>query len=177
VTANGGQFRITAPRYHVLRPGEDAICHAGAVTKVILVGYDDHDAARRALERAIEEVQAVGGRLVVAAVVEMPLDPTIPPNFASLDDVPAGPLDLAMPAELEEILTGARKRVEEAGVEADFLWAAGDPAQVLVDAARDQQAGLIVLGSHHHGLLGRLFGADVAGAVKEHAGCDVLVVE
>ena len=162
---------------HLLPPGDGGICDAAAVTKVILVGYDDHDAARRALERAIEEAQAANGRLVVAAVVEMPLDPTIPPNFGSLDDVPAGPLDLAMPAELEEILARARKRVEEAGVEVEFLWAAGDPAQVLVDAARDQKAELIVLGSHHHGLLGRMFGADVAGAVKEHAGCDVLVVE
>ncbi len=144
---------------------------------MILVGYDDHDAARRALDRAIEEARAADGRLVVAAVVEMPLDPTVPPQFASLDDVPAGPLDLAMPAELEEILARARERVEQAGVEAAFLWAAGDPAQVLVDAARDQQADLVVLGSHHHSRLGRMFGADVAGAVKEHAGCDVLVAE
>jgi nucleotide-binding universal stress UspA family protein len=144
---------------------------------VILVGYDDHDAAGRALGRAIEEAKATDGRLVVSAVLEMPLDPTIPPNFATFDDVPAGPLDLAMPAELEATLGHARDRIEEAGVEADYLWAAGDPAEVILQAARDQQADLIVLGSHHHGFLSRLLGADVAGAVKEHAGCDVLVVE
>ncbi|MFN8188188.1 MAG: universal stress protein [Gaiellales bacterium] len=144
---------------------------------VILVGWDDHDAARRALDRAIDEAKATDGRLVVAAVLEMPLDPTIPPNFATLDDLPAGPLDLAMPAELEASLGHARDRIEQAGVEADYLWAAGDPADVILQAARDQQADLIVLGSHHHGFLGRLLGADVAGAVKEHAGCDVIVAE
>jgi nucleotide-binding universal stress UspA family protein len=34
-----------------------------------------------------------------------------------------------------------------------------------------------VLGAHHHGMLSRLLGADVAAVVKRDAGCDVLVVD
>ena len=63
------------------------------------------------------------------------------------------------------------------GVSADFLWAAGDPANVLVDVARDRRASLVVVGSHHHGFLAKLVGTDVAAEVKRHAGADVLVVE
>jgi nucleotide-binding universal stress UspA family protein len=147
------------------------------MSKVILVGYDGDAAAGRALDRAIEEAKSSHGRLLVVGVAEVALDPTIPPNFATLDNVPGGPLDLAMPAELEQILGHARSRIEKAGVEADFLWAAGDPAQVIIDAARDQKADLIVLGSHHRSLLNRIFEADVAEAVMHHTGCDLLVVE
>ena len=68
-------------------------------------------------------------------------------------------------------------RVEPSGVDADYLWAAGDPARAIVDLAQDRKAGLIVIGSHHHGIFGRIFGLDVEADVKKHAGCDVAVVE
>jgi nucleotide-binding universal stress UspA family protein len=41
----------------------------------IVVGYDDEDAAKRALERALDEAKASGAELVVVSVVEFPLDP------------------------------------------------------------------------------------------------------
>jgi nucleotide-binding universal stress UspA family protein len=75
------------------------------------------------------------------------------------------------------VLAHARDRVAAAGVKADFLWAAGDPANVLVDVARDRGASLVVVGSHHHGFLAKLVGSDVAAEVKRHAGADVVVVE
>jgi nucleotide-binding universal stress UspA family protein len=34
---------------------------------------------------------------------------------------------------------------------------------------------LIVIGSHHHGLLERVFGPDVGTEVKRDAGCNVIV--
>ena len=125
----------------------------------IVVGYDDEGAARRALDRALEEAKASGARLVVVSVVELPLDPEGPQK------------------ELEPVLAHARQRVAAEGVSADFLWAAGDPANVLVDVARDRSASLVVVGSHHHGFLAKLVGADVAAEVKRSAGADVLVVE
>lgn len=143
----------------------------------IVVGYDDKDAARRALDRALEEAKASGAQLVVVSVVELPLDPEGPQNFGTLDDSPARMIPLVVPEELEPVLAHAREQVAAAGVSANFLWAAGDPANVLVDVARDRKASLVVVGSHHHGLLARLVGADVAAEVKRSAGADVLVVE
>jgi nucleotide-binding universal stress UspA family protein len=143
----------------------------------IVVGYDDEGAARRALDRALEEAKASGAQLVVVSVVELPLDPEGPQNFGTLDDSPARMIPLVVPEELEPVIAHARARVAAEGVPADFLWAAGDPASVLVDVARDRNASLVVVGSHHHGLLAKLVGADVAAEVKRHAGADVLVVE
>jgi nucleotide-binding universal stress UspA family protein len=86
-------------------------------------------------------------------------------------------IPLVVPDELEPVLAHARERVAAEGVQADFLWAAGDPANVLVDVARDRKASLVVVGSYRHGFLAKLVGEDVAAEVKRHAGADVLVVE
>ena len=142
----------------------------------IVVGYDDEDAAKRALDRALDEAKTSGTSLVVVTVVEFPLDPEGPQNFGTLDDSPARMIPLVVPDELEPVLAHARERVAAEGVSADFLWAAGDPANVLVDVARDREASLVVVGSHHHGFLAKLVGNDVAAEVKRHAGADVLVV-
>jgi nucleotide-binding universal stress UspA family protein len=142
-----------------------------------VVGYDGHETAGRALERAIEEAQTARARLLVVAVAEMPLNPEGPQNFGTLDDSPARMMPLVEPTELEPVLEQARARIESAGLEGDYIWAAGEPASAIVGAARDRHAGLIVVGSHHHGLLGRLMGGDVAAQIKRDAGCDVLVVE
>jgi nucleotide-binding universal stress UspA family protein len=143
----------------------------------IVVGYDDKDAAKRALDRALDEAKASGSHVVVVTVVELPLDPEGPQNFGTLDDSPARMIPLVVPEELEPVIAQARDRVAAEGVAADFLWAAGDPANVLVDVARDRGASLVVVGTHHHGFLSNLVGNDVAAEVKRHAGADVLVVE
>ena len=52
----------------------------------------------------------------------------------------------------------ASKRAAELGVSADCVWGVGDPAQVIVDTAKERGASKIMVGAHHHGFLGRLFG-------------------
>jgi len=137
------------------------------MTTRIVVGYDHKEPAKHALERAIAEAKASGAELVVVSVVEMPLDPEGPQNFGTLDDSPARMIPLVVPPDLEPVLAHARERVAAEGVKADFLWAAGDPGQVIIEVVRDRNASLVVLGSHHHSFLAQLVGADVA------AGADV----
>lgn len=146
-------------------------------TRTILVGYDGLDAADRALDRAIDEARNTRAKLVVLAVEEMSLNPEGPQNFGTLDDSPATMIPLAEPPELEPVLARARERVEAAGVDADYVWAAGEPSQEIVVAARERGADLVVVGHHHHSLFGRLLGEDVAAGVKRAAGSEVLVVD
>lgn len=143
----------------------------------IVVGYDDGAAAQRALDRAIEEARDSRAHLVVVAVLELPLNPEGPQNFGTLDDSPARMIPLVEPPELEPVLAHAKARIESAGLTADYVWAAGEPADAIITAAKDRHATQIVVGSHHHGFLGRLLGSDVAEGVKREAGCDVLVVD
>lgn len=142
----------------------------------ILVGYDDSVAARRALDRAISEAQRSGARLVVLSVFEMPLDPQAERFFGTLDDVADWEgQPIAPPPELVGLLAAARDEVEAAGLEADFMWAAGEPGRAIVDAAKDAKADTVVLGEHHHGFLGGLFGTDVAAEVERELGAAVIV--
>jgi nucleotide-binding universal stress UspA family protein len=148
----------------------------GVVTSPIVVGYDGEGPAQRALDRAINEARRSRAKLVVVAVAEMSLNPEGPQSFGTLDDSPARMIPLVEPPELEPVLAAARERVDAAGLDAEYVWAAGEPAGAIVGEARDRGAGLIVVGSHHHSLFGRLLGADVAGEVKREAGCDVIAV-
>ena len=147
------------------------------MTNTIVVGYDGEEASRRALDRAIAEAKGSGGgHLVVLAVAEMPLNPEGPQNFGSIDSPPEM-IPLLEPPEIDSILGEARERIEAAGLTADYAWAAGEPAAAIVGEARERQADLIVVGSHHHSALGRLLGTDVAAEVKREAGCEVIAVE
>jgi nucleotide-binding universal stress UspA family protein len=145
------------------------------MTSTIVVGYDGAAPASRALDRAIDEARTVRAQLLVVAVAEMPLNPEGPQNFGTLDDTPARMIPLVEPAELEPVLAEAKDRVDAAGLTGEYLWAAGEPASAVVGAARERGAELIVIGSHHHSLLARVFGPDVGTEVKRDAGCDVIV--
>ena len=145
--------------------------------KTIVVGYDGEQPAARALDRAIAEAQGSRGHLVVVAVAEMPFDPEGPQNFGTLDDTPARMIPLVEPPELEPVFAAARQRIEAAGVPADYVWGAGEPAATVVEAARDRKADVVVLGAHHHGFFSRLLGTDVVSEVKRSVGCDVIVVD
>jgi nucleotide-binding universal stress UspA family protein len=48
---------------------------------------------------------------------------------------------------------------------------------VIVDAAREHGASKILIGKHHHGFFGRLFGEDVDAEVERIAQCEVVLVE
>lgn len=143
----------------------------------IVVGYDGTDSSQRALARAIAEAKAAHAHLLIVTVEAMPLDPYAPMTFGTLDDGPPRLAPVTEPPELRVLTTEAMKRSEAEGVAADYLWAAGDPARTIIDAARDRGASTIVIGFHHHSLFQRLLGQDVGAAVKREADCEVLVVE
>jgi nucleotide-binding universal stress UspA family protein len=142
----------------------------------IIVGYDGHESAQHALARAIEEAQKSASSLVVVAIAEMPLNPEGLQNYGTLDDSPVQMTPLVEPPELEPVLAEARRRVEAAGLTADYVWSAGEPAGEIIGIAKERGATLIVIGEHHHGFFGRLLGADVSGEVQRAAGCDVITV-
>jgi nucleotide-binding universal stress UspA family protein len=133
----------------------------------ILLGYDESEAAKLALERAAQVAKAFGSELIVTSVAPVmvnigrsagPGDPTDPPS-----------------AHIEE-LRHAKSYLEREGIQADYVPAMGDPAQTIAEVAKQRGADLVVLGTHEPGLLGRLFGQSVTESVAHRVHCDVLVV-
>lgn len=143
----------------------------------IVVGYDRSEASVRALERAAAEARGRHARLVVLAVLEMPLDPRDPRQFGTAGDGRPITGGFTAPPDITEALEDARSRLEGAGVAADYVWGPGEPARLIVDVAKERGATTIVVGRHHHGMLGRLFGSDVAADVERDADCAVIVVD
>jgi len=142
----------------------------------ILLAYDGSDGARRALDRAVAETRAARTRITVLSIENVPLDPSVPRNFGTLDDISDWEGRAASaPPDVVAHLRDARERLAAAGVDAELMWAAGEPGQVIAEAAREIDADAIVLGEHHHGRLARFLGADVGAEVQRHAGCDVIL--
>ena len=135
--------------------------------KTIVVGYDDTEPAKRALMRAAELVTAFKAKAVVISVA-----PVLAPAAHGI-----GPIDPADPPELHrEELKHAAALLEERGIEAEYQVALGNPAEMILDVAEERGADMIVVGSREVGLIQRLLGQSVSGAVQRKAHCDVLIV-
>ncbi len=140
----------------------------------IIVGTDGSDTAERAVRQAAGLAADEGARLVVVSA------------YQPSGDRPAAPEVERVPRELrytltdrvqtEELAERGRAIAKEAGVAKVVVQALeGDPAEVLLESAKDFDADLIVVGSrgltsHAHFILG-----SVASKVAHHAPCDVLV--
>jgi nucleotide-binding universal stress UspA family protein len=165
---SGGERRLG----HAHRAGRGG---GGAVTapatrpeaaRRILVCYDSSDEARRALERVAEIASAVMSRVTVISVAE-PIYRN-PPYTGYAD-----------PSEEEahrRLLDEAVEHLRGRGVEAAAMEPVGQPADEIVDAARQRAVDLVVVGSGHHGLIRRLLPLSVSDEVVREAPCDVLVV-
>ena len=134
--------------------------------KKIVLGYDESDTAKRALERAGQLAKAFDAELIVASVAPVmtnigrsagPVDPTDPPS------------------EHIEELKHAQAYLEGEGVQADYVPGLGHPADTLAQLANDRDADLIVVG-HHHNAISRLLGQSVSESVAHRVHCDVLLV-
>lgn len=133
----------------------------------ILLGYDDSDASKRALERAAELTKALGAKLTVTSVV--PVSISAGRSSGAID-----PND--SPAKHAEEAGHAREYLSGQGIEATYQGAVGEPSDAIVELAEQVGADLIVLGTRELNALARLLGQSVSDAVAHKARCDVLIV-
>jgi nucleotide-binding universal stress UspA family protein len=135
--------------------------------KTIVVGYDDTDASRRALERAAMLAKAFESKVVVTSVA--PVTTT-----ATGRSIGADPVDTA--ADHLADLAAARTYLDGQGVSADYIEAVGHPGESILVAAEQRSADMIVVGSRELSLVQRLLGQSVSDTVSHGAHCDVLLV-
>ena len=133
----------------------------------IVLGYDETDASKRALERAAQLAKAFGSELFVASVA--PIVASGARSGGATD-----PID--SPSKHREELSDARAYLEGQGITAHYRAAIGDPADTIVELATERGADLIVVGTREPNILKRLLGQSVSETVTHKAHCDVLVV-
>jgi nucleotide-binding universal stress UspA family protein len=135
--------------------------------KTIVVGYDDGEPARRALDRAADIAERFGASLVVTSVT-----PILHDAIRS-----GGPTDPGDSFEHhKDELKAARDHLSGRNVEARYQPAVGEPADTIVELADSENADLIVVGTREPGIVERLLGQSVSDSVARHAHRDVLIV-
>jgi len=139
---------------------------ATAALRNVVVGYDGSPPSERALERAAMLAQTAGRLIVVTAS----------PSSFSQGVLSEPVLDAPTPDEQDRLLARARALLQERDTEPTLLAADSDPADALIQVARDNEADLIVVGHAGSGYVTRALLGSTAANVLRHAPCDVLVV-
>ena len=133
----------------------------------VLVGSDDSQTARQAVEAAARMAEIAGGKLHIVTAYD--------PKTVRKDYLPRDlQLSTTHPADLllADLATKARQR----GLEVVVHAATGDPAEAIVRVAEREKVDLIVIGNK--GMKGkrRILGS-VPNSVAHAAPCSVLIID
>ena len=138
----------------------------------IVVGVDFSDVTDKVLSTAAKLARALGGDLHLV-------------HICAPEPAPVGYETYMYPGpdELSGQLEAEKRRLKELvdklradGVNADASMKEAPVVSGLLDCAREKRAGMIVLGSHGHGMLTRMLLGSVAEGVIRKAAAPVLVV-
>jgi nucleotide-binding universal stress UspA family protein len=140
--------------------------------KSIVVGTDGSETADVALRRAIELAALTGGKLHVVSAYE-PSPARVGGNKPVAE---AAEWSVGSDVKFEAVLQRAQEQARVGEVEYEVHSPKGDPADSLIQAARDHGADLIVLGNRGMRGARRVLGS-VPNKVSHHAPCDVLIVQ
>jgi nucleotide-binding universal stress UspA family protein len=138
----------------------------------IVVGTDGSATAEAALEKALELAKLTGARVHLVSAYE-------PARTRVTGGAPASEAyesSVGSDYKADVALQRALDRSGAQAVEVEQHAPRGDPADALLAVAKEQGAGLIVIGSvGMHGAR-RVFGS-VPNKVSHHSPCDVLIVQ
>ena len=122
--------------------------------------------------RAAVDLAAGGAELTIVHAYQPPAVNQVDP----LGSVVYGHWDASLRAAAEQRLQPLVEGARRAGVDARALLLSGPPAQVIVQAAEDNGADVLVLGTHGRKGMPRFFLGSVASRVISTAPCPVLTI-
>jgi nucleotide-binding universal stress UspA family protein len=145
------------------------------VFKKIVVGTDGSRNAEEAIRVAAELAAVASATLHVVAAYRPLAESELRAIARELPDEFRDLVYRERGADIQ--LASARRIVEIAGIDAEFVDVVGDAAEVLLDAVDETGADLLVVGSRGEGRAGRLLHGSVSTKVLHHAPCTTLVVK
>ena len=138
--------------------------------ETVVVGTDGSPRAEKAVDEAIDLAKSENAKLyLVAAFSATERHWEQIQSSARVDQVNLGEV-------AEQVLARTAKKAEEQGVEVEYSAEEGDPAEVLIEVANRENAGLIVVGNKGISGTKRFLLGSVPNKVVHHAPCGVMVV-
>jgi nucleotide-binding universal stress UspA family protein len=138
----------------------------------ILVPVDFSECSSRAFGYGVRLARAFGSRILLLHV----FDSRIIENVFHIHQMDEEDVRKEMAGRAKKAFDALRADPEAEGIEMDSVERAGIPAREIVEAAKDLDADLIVIGAHGAtGLQGILYGTTAEGVVRT-APCPVLSV-
>jgi nucleotide-binding universal stress UspA family protein len=137
-------------------------------TAKILLATDLSPTSGPATDEAFASARRMGAHLLVVSVID-----------STLLRLPGGRFDIRVDQVRSRRETAAQELVQRGrreGVRVTFLVWEGEPGDSILEAARAEDADMIVLGSHGRGPIGRLLLGSVSRHVVRHAEVPVVVV-
>lgn len=144
-------------------------CKSKGVFQRILVGIDDSEPARWAIEMAAKMAKPIGAAVAIVHVI--PSEVALTPEFATF-----------RPEILEERRKIGQALLERARAAFDALpqpllfLKEGEPSQQIIAAAHEWRPDIIVLGTHGRGAVAHMLLGSTAESVARHAHAPVLIV-
>jgi nucleotide-binding universal stress UspA family protein len=143
-------------------------------TKPILFATDGSPSAERAQQEAFELAQLLQAPLAVVCIAHATL-PAVGYSGYGYSEVVADITETEH-ARVKKVLDEVAAAAEEAGLSCTTLAGDGIIVQEICRIAAEQEAMLIVVGSHGWGAARRLFSGSVSTGLVHSAPCPVLVV-
>jgi nucleotide-binding universal stress UspA family protein len=135
--------------------------------KKIVLATDGSRFSTAAAERAITLAKSYGGELKVISIVDVPTE------FYA--EAPQAVEDMVKKA--TGYVNDVKKQATEAGVKTETFVAEAEAYEAIINLAKEQNAEMIVMGSHGRTGLKRLLMGSVTEKVISHAPCPVLVIK
>jgi nucleotide-binding universal stress UspA family protein len=140
--------------------------------KVIVVGLDGSDTSLHAATIATEMARTWETRLLLTTVVRPP------EGWWGIGGAPPPPESLAtaIVEARSRILDQAEDVLDLEGIDYELVGELGDPAIMLTEVCRSNDAGLLIVGRRGAGFVERIVVGSVADRVAHTAPCPVLTV-
>ena len=142
--------------------------------KTIVVGVDHSECARAALRFALDEARLHGAALHVVHAWDVPYMPVAGAPMFALGGLPE--LEKNVEEESAHAVDSILEGIDVSGVELHRRAVRGSAAHVLLEAAAELDADLLIVGSRGHGGFHGLLLGSVSQQCVHHARCPVAIV-
>ncbi len=140
--------------------------------KKILVATDFSPCAQSALDVAVELAAPLRASILLLHVSSVPTEVLPDGSVLNLDGLAIERIERS----IDEHLCDERRRAQRAGVTIAVEHADGQPADVILRRAAEEQVDLVVAGTHGRRGLKRLVLGSIAERVLRAAACPVIIV-